>query len=429
MGFCYNYYESYAILLIGGNMIVHKYIRDFENMGLGMYVHFGVYSVIGEGEWAMYQQKITVEEYQKIAKEFCPAPDWAKDVVSVAKAGGCKYITLTTRHHDGYSLYDTCGLSAYDAPHYIRRDLVREFVDACNEEGILPCFYHTALDWYHPLYQNDFPAYLKYLRASVECLCKNYGKIGGIEFDGIWDKWDEDWELDELYGLIRRLQPEAMIINNTGLSRAGEATHPEIDSVTFERTRPSVVKQDGIKYRASEMAEIFGAHWGYSKNDCCFKAPADIIKTFCRCRRYGANLLLNVGPTEKGYVSNIDRAFYEIVGKWIHTYEEAIRDPRPSGIEVENKADDFILKNGNTYYLFCHDVGMSGNPNVWRANREADYVDVFSLPENEKIISAKWMDDDSDVNFSEVDGKIHLETLPYFYGRHLVIRVAKIIVE
>lgn len=410
-------------------MIVHNYIRNFENLGIGMYAHFGVYSAIGEGEWAMFQQKITPEEYETIAKGFCPAPDWARELVAVAKKGGCGYITLTTRHHDGYSLYDTCGLNDYDAPHYIGRDLVREFVDACNEEGILPCFYHTALDWHDPRYQNDFPEYLKYLRASVELLCKNYGRIGGIEFDGIWDKKHADWELDELYGLIRRLQSEAMIINNTGLSTVGVAQHPEIDSVTFERTRPFAVRQDGIKYRASEMAEIFGAHWGYSKSDCCFKSPAQIIETICLCRRYGANLLLNAGPMENGYVSNIDKAYFEIIGKWVDIYGEAIREPRPSGIEVENKEKDFLLKKGNTYYLFCHDVGMSGNPNVWRANRDAQYNDVFCLPEDERIVSAVWMDDGSDVKFDEVDGKTRIETLPFFYGRHLVVRVAKIEVE
>lgn len=91
-------------------------------------------------------------------------------------------------------------------------------MDACRAEGLIPFFYHTLMDGYHPDYEKDFPRYLQYLRDSVEILCKNYGKIGGFWFDGMWHKPEEDWEEDALYATIRKYQPEAMIINNTGLS-------------------------------------------------------------------------------------------------------------------------------------------------------------------------------------------------------------------
>ena len=105
---------------------------------------------------------------------FSPDKDWAKNLVSAAKGAGCKYITITTRHHDGFSLYDTCGVNEYDAPHSAAgRDLIREFVDECNKEEIVPFFYHTLLDWHEKSYKENFPKYLEYLRASVEILCKN----------------------------------------------------------------------------------------------------------------------------------------------------------------------------------------------------------------------------------------------------------------
>ena len=141
-------------------MIVKEYIKNFEKLGFGMFVHFGAYSVIGRGEWAKKTHNIPWDEYMKAVKVFNPKPTWAKELAQAAKDAGARYITLTTRHHDGFSLYDTKGLNDYDAPHVCGRDLVREFVDACRAEGIIPFFYHTLLDWHEESYQTDFPKYL-----------------------------------------------------------------------------------------------------------------------------------------------------------------------------------------------------------------------------------------------------------------------------
>ncbi|MBO7502993.1 MAG: alpha-L-fucosidase, partial [Clostridia bacterium] len=160
-------------------MIVKQYIKEFESFGLGMFVHFGLYSLIGHGEWVKFLERIPDADYDRLAEEFDPGKDWAAELVKCAKDAGCGYITLTARHHDGFSLYDTKGLNTYDAPHSrCGRDLVKEFTDACREQGIVPFFYHTLLDWHEKTYREDFPEYLKYLRASVELLCRNYGKIG-----------------------------------------------------------------------------------------------------------------------------------------------------------------------------------------------------------------------------------------------------------
>ena len=407
-------------------MIVQEYVKRFEKLGFGMFVHFGLYSVHGKGEWA-YNRNITPAEYETLFDRFNPDADWAENLVQTAKHAGCRYITLTTRHHDGFSLYDTCGLNEYDAPHSAAgRDLIREFVDACNEQGIIPFFYHTLLDWRVPCYNDDFPAYLKYLRRSVEILCTNYGKIGGLWFDGKWNKPNDDWEEDELYATIRRHQPECIIINNTGLNALGEAGHIELDSVTYERGMPTKMPDEAPKYLAGEMCEVMNTHWGYAAEDIEYKSPAAMIRTLAGCRRYGANLLLNLGPKGDGSIRKIDEAILGIVGEWVAIYEEAIRLPRPTYIDIEGKPDDFLLKNENVYYLFCDQLRTRGDSNV-TIEGEDPYLSKFPLPD--KIKSITWMDTNEEVEFEQDGEQVAVHTVPYRYGRNTVIRVAKIVCE
>ena len=408
-------------------MIVKQYIKDFEAMEFGMFVHFGIYSQLAKGEWSRDLCDISPEDYEALADKFNPAAGWADELAKTAKGAGCKYITLTTRHHDGYSLFDTLGLSDFDAPHKAAgRDLVREFVDACNKEGVVPFFYHTLLDWHEPTYKTDFKAYLKYLRRSVEILCTQYGKIGGLWFDGWWDKPDEDWEFDELYALIRRNQPTAMIINNTGLGRLGEVGHPEIDSVTFERGRPFKINTpDAPKYVASEMCQIFGDHWGYAALDFNFKSLATIIKDYCCCRRYGSNLLLNVGPKEDGYLRRLDTAMLLTLGDWIEIVKEAVVGTCPTEIEVDGEEGDFIMKGDGAYYLFCNNLLQRGSANVVKkADGGLSYEDKFKL--SEKIKSVKWLVGGGELSFTQDGDDVLVNTEPRPYGESMVVRIAKI---
>lgn len=407
-------------------MIVKQYIKDFEKLGFGMFVHFGLYSCIGMGEWAKKSRSIPWEEYLKTLDSFCPKEDWAKELVRAAKGAGCKYITLTTRHHDGFSLYDTCGLNEYDAPHVCGRDLVKEFVDACNAQGIIPFFYHTLLDWHEESYQTNFQAYLVYLRKSVELLCSNYGKIGGIWFDGMWDKPEEDWQEDALYGLIRSYQKDAMIINNTGLNARGALGHIELDSVTFERGRPQPINlSDSPKYIASEMCETFADHWGYAENDFNFKPTAELIQSLAICRRYRSNFLFNVGPKADGSLRTIDKGALEILGQWAALNAEALYEPAPVAVEVENKPKNFLLKNGNNYYLFLFDISMRGDGNV-AINKEMVLDNTFSLPET--VQSVCWLDSGKPLQFTQTGDRVTVTAEPYRYGQSFVVRVAKITV-
>ena len=409
-------------------MIIEQRIKDFEAMEFGMFVHFGLYSILGRGEWALYSCKLDPKEYSKLPERFNPDPDWARELVKTAKAAGCKYITLTTRHHEGFSLYDASPISDYDAPHALAgRDLVREFVDACNAEDIVPFFYHTLVDWHEESYENDFKKYLEYLRASVEILCTHYGKIGGLWFDGTWDKKGADWEEDALYSLIRKHQPDAMIINNTGLHARGALGHIELDSVTFERGKPQPINMgDSPKYIASEMCQVFGDHWGFSSLDYNFKSLADIIRDYCVCRRFGSNLLMNVGPMANGKLRTLDTAMLTTLGEWINKFSEACVGTLPTKIEVAG--DDFVMQGKDAYYLFCHELPMGGNRNVALTDDQREgYSISFEL--DKKIKSVTWLESGDTVEFKQLENSVKLYPTPQPYGQSVVVRIAKIITE
>lgn len=396
-------------------MIIHQRVKEFETLGLGMFVHFGIYSQLGRGEWI--RNNMSKEDYEPIYKTFNPKPTWAKELVAAAREAGCRYITLTSRHHDGYSLYDTCGLSDFDAPHSCGRDLIREFVDACREEGILPFFYHTLLDWHVESFETDFPAYLQYLRDSVKLLCTNYGPIGGLWFDGTWSKPGADWEEDALYATIRRYQPEAIIVNNTGMESRGTLGNMELDSVTFERGKPQPINlADSPRYIASEMCEVLNNHWGYASLDLSYMAMADVIRNLADCRRYRANLLLNVGPMGDGGLRLIDRGMLEILGIWTRLNDEALHLPAPTGIAVEGYEEEFILRHENTLYLFVKNV-----PNCYVTE---PCIRSFALKEH--VVSACWLDNGEALPFTQEDGMASITAVPHLYGEDLTLRVAKI---
>ena len=331
----------------------YKYIKDFQKLGLGMFVHFGLYSVVGKQKNA----------YEGTINKFRVKQDWAKRLVATAKSAGARYITLTTRHHDGFSLFDTCGLSEFDAPHSASgRDLVAEFVQECNAENIVPFFYHTLIDWHNQDYNDNFSAYVDYLVSSVELLCKNYGKVGGFWFDGFWDKPDADWQFDRLYGMIRKYQPTAMIINNTGLNALGQVSHKEIDSVTFERGKPCFVDCSD-KPRAGEMCEGLTDHWGYAERDICVKSVKQIVETYVNCRGCGCNLLLNTGLKGDGTAVPAEKIALEGLGRWITYTGESLYNATPSDITAEGAA---VLQDGEDLYVCINDVPMESNVNVTR---------------------------------------------------------------
>ena len=406
--------------------VLAKYIADFEKRGFGMFIHWGLYSQLAQGEWTMNLHHISQEKYNELFNNFTAEDFDAKKIVALAKQAGMKYVTLTTRHHDGFSLYDTRGLTDYDVMHTpCDRDLVKEFVEACREEDILPILYHTTLDWVHPDFDNDFDAYLEYLSKSVEILCTHYGKIGGLWFDGNWSKRDADWKLDEFYGMIRRLQPDAMIINNTGLSRQGEAGHPELDSVTFEQGQATPMDREGkAKYITAEMCQTMNRHWGIAAHDLDYKSPRQMIERLCHARKVGANYLLNIGLTGQGGVTKMTEALLEVIGQWTAMAKDSLYDGKVCDIRCSHEKD-FVLEKDGAAYVYVHDLPLLGPKDVVAAYESTDEDHSLSNL-HRKVKSIRWIDNGEELLFSQTEDVCSYRAVGFPYGSHWIVRVAKV---
>ena len=404
-------------------------IDRFEKLGYGLFIHWGLYSQLGQGEWIQFQKKIAAKEYAKLCETFSASEFDAPAIARLAKESGMRYAVLTTRHHEGFSLYDTRGLSKFDAVHSpAKRDLVLEFTEACRAEGIIPFFYHTTLDWRWDsarCSKQKFNEYLDYLHASVRILCRNYGAIGGLWFDGNWSRPEADWNEDRLYATIREYQPEAIIVNNTGLHAQGALGHPELDSTTFEQGLPTVPDRRGWpKYIAGEMCETMNSHWGIGNKDFNYKSPAEIIQHLCACRKVGANYLLNVGPTPAGAIPAYEAAVLRKVGAWTAQVGDAIYEGKPCAVRCQGR--DFVLRAGKKYYYFAHDLSRQGDANVVTGgggNGPRSAVGLRSL-----VRAVRWLDNDAAGQFiqSPDQALLTLDCTGYDYGTDSVVRVAEL---
>ena len=279
-------------------------------------------------------------------------------------------------------------------------------------------FYHTLLDWHNTDYKTNFPKYIDYLVQSVEMLCRNYGKIGGFWFDGMWDKPNENWQEDRIYGTIRKYQPEAMIINNTGLNALGQTGHIEIDSVTFERGKPAFV-DTSKKPIAGEVCDALTDHWGYAKYDICIKSPKDLVETLVDCRKYGCNLLLNSGLKGNGEMSAGERFAFEQIGMWIRLNKNFIYNVKSANIFADN-AD--VMFDGEYYYAAVKDVFMCANCNVAKFGENK----IVTVKTDKRIVDAVWLDNGKRIDLKT---KNSFECLPFEYGKSLSVKIARFKLE
>ncbi len=343
------------------NLAARKWFQDAK---FGMFIHWGVYSVLGNGEWVMHKTKMTVDEYEKLPPKFNPVKFDADEWVRLAKEAGMKYITITSKHHDGFAMFDS-KVSDYDivdATPY-GKDVLKMLAEACTKHGIKLFFYHSHLDWHHPDYyprgrtgkhsgrpdSGNWYDYLDYMDAQVRELCTNYGKIGGIWFDGWWDKKDADWRLGKTYKLIHDLQPQALIGNNHHV-----LPFPGEDYQMFEKDLPghstkAFNKTAKIGQLPLETCETINTSWGYNKNDHKYKSVTELIHYLVRAAGYNANFLLNVGPKPDG---TIQKEFVErlrAIGDWMDKNGETIYGtrggpfpPKDWGVSVHKDGRIFV---------------------------------------------------------------------------------------
>lgn len=400
-------------------------VANFESMRFGMFIHFGLFSMADQGEWTWLMDPKERENYPHRFQTFNPVNLNWHEIVGMAKKAGCRYITLTTRHHDGFSLYDTRGLNNYDVMHTpYQRDIVKEFIEECRRQEITPFLYHTTLDWQNPLFEKDFPAYQKYLRDSLEILCRNYGDIGGFWFDGNWSKRGADWEEDALYSMIRKYQPNAILINNTGLSKRGERGNPYLDTLTFEQgeVNDTGIRDNG-RHLAMEACQTMNHHWGAAENDLDYKTPRALIEMLNTCRKQNANYLLNIGLKGDGSVPIMSQALLHEVGIWTAMASDSFYTGTLSSLKGENGV--YSLDTDSYTDLYCPGIPLLGVKNV--VEETADFQSNMELDGAEKeAASIHWLDSGEELKFVQEGSRIHLNATGFPYGRDLIVRIARI---
>jgi alpha-L-fucosidase len=362
----------------------------FQEARFGLFVHWGVYAVPGEGEWFMQQKRLTIPEYERdLPPLFNPVKFDPAAWVAMAKAAGMRYITITSKHHDGFAMYDS-RVSGYDVVERTPygKDVLKLLADECRKQGIKLFFYYSQLDWHHPDYfprgrtglfagraeQGEWDRYLDYMDAQLRELLTGYGEVGGIWFDGWWDKPDAEWRLGRTYQLIHDLQPSALVGSNHH-----RKPFPGEDFQMFEKDLPGANtagfnEKSEIGSLPLEMCETINNSWGYNKTDGRYKSTKDIVHLLVKAAGYDANLLLNVGPRPDGTIQPEFVARLKEVGDWLAKNGEAVYGarggpvpPRPWGVTT-HKGDRVYV-----HVLDWKDAVLPVGP-LPRAVRSARYL-------------------------------------------------------
>ena len=310
----------------------------------GLFVHWGLYSIIGRHEWAMEMEGFPVAEYEKLAQRFKPKPDAARAWAKLAKEAGMKYIILTTKHHEGFCLFDT-QYTDYCAPKQAcGRDLVAEFVEAARAENLNVGFYHSLMDWHHPdgaRCATDETArrrFIDYIHGQVRELCSNYGKLDIMWYDVAWPLSAEGWEAQKMNRMVRRLQPDIIINNRSKL--------PEDFGTPEQHIHP----EEGE--RAWEACMTMNDSWGYHRADDNWKTPKQVVRNLVTCARDGGNYLFNIGPKADGSIPAPSVRILSKVGQWMKKNGEAIYGAEIC--QVKRSAFANFTRRGKTLYLHLH---------------------------------------------------------------------------
>ena len=354
----------------------------FEDAKFGLFIHWGVYSILGDGEWVMNNQNISIKEYENLPKFFNPTKYDPEKWVLMAKEAGMKYITITSRHHDGFSMFNSKA-SSYNIVEKTPygKDVLKMLAEACRKHDIKLFFYYSQLDWYRDDYfprgrtgngikgrgEGKWEDYIIFMKAQLTELLTNYGEIGGIWFDGQWDQhdWDGkrfgkinvDFKLDEVYKLIHDLQPQALIGSNHHL-----APNPGEDFQMFEKDLPGkgtkdfATSKDDIGNLPLEVCETINGSWGFNLKDRKHKSEKELIQYLINAAGYGSNLLLNVGPMPNGEIQDEHISSLKKIGLWVRENGETIYGTRKGPSEPN---DQFVTtKKQNKIYIHVLDSSI-----------------------------------------------------------------------
>jgi alpha-L-fucosidase len=367
----------------------------------GMFIPWGLYSVIGRHEWAMESEGIPIPQYEILAKHFNPKPNAARDWARLAKQAGQKYMVMTTKHHEGFCNFDT-KLTDYCAPKQANgRDLVGEFVDAARAEGLRVGFYYSLMDWHHPdgaRCATDEAArqrFVAYTHGLIRELMTNYGKIDILWYDVDWPLSPDQWESQKMNDMVFQLQPDIIVNNRNGLP--GDFSTPEQEIRAAD------------KGRAWETCMTLNDSWGYHKADDSWKTPKTIVNNLITCARGGGNYLLNIGPKPDGSIPQESVEILQAVGKWTSQNGASIYGTERNDFEGHVYAN--FTQRGNTAY--AHVTYWPGNTSAeqWLSFYQPPSVISFGGWRT-KVKSARLLVGDKPLAFTQDDLSLRITGLP-----------------
>jgi alpha-L-fucosidase len=339
---------------------------QFQDNKFGIFLHWGLYCMLATGEWTMNTSNLNYKEYAKLAGGFYPSKFNADKWVSQIKASGAKYICITSRHHEGFSMFDT-KYSDYNIVKAtpFKRDILKELAMACARQGIKLHFYYSHLDWYRNDYpwgrtghgtgrdnpKGDWKSYYQFMNNQLTELLTNYGPIGCIWFDGWWDQDKNahfDWQLPEQYAMIHKLQPACLILNNHH-----QTPFPGEDIQGFEKDLPgennSGLSGQSISKLPLETCETMNGMWGYKLTDMNYKSTKTLIQYLVKAAGKNTNLLLNIGPQPNGELPDIAVERLKEMGEWMNIYGETIYGTRGGLVAPHNWG--VTTQKGNKLYV------------------------------------------------------------------------------
>lgn len=335
--------------------------EKFQDMKFGLFIHWGIYSVLGDGEWVMHIRNIPYNNYKRLADFFNPQQFNAKEWVQMAKNAGMKYITITSRHHDGFSMFktDASKYNIVDATPY-HRDQLKELAAEAQKEGIELHLYYSLLDWGRTDYgfgkkivngapvDTDWDSYINFMKKQLTELITNYPNITAIWFDGNWERTDVNWHYNEIYSLIHKLNPSILIGNNHHMTPL-----PGEDFQMFEKDLPGenktgYSKDAKISQLPLETCETMNNSWGFNINDRNYKSVKQTINLIVNAAGRNANFLLNVGPMPNGKIQPEFVDTLALIGKWMKQNGETIYGTR--GGKVSPQDWGVITVRNKTWY-------------------------------------------------------------------------------
>jgi len=342
----------------------------FQDAKFGLFIHWGVYSLLGDGEWVMNNQRIDRDTYEKLPAFFNPINYNPAEWVSMAKAAGMKYIVITSKHHDGFAMFDSkiTDWDIVDRTPY-KQDVLKMLAEECRKQDIKLFFYHSQLDWYQDNYfprgntghtagrpeKGNWNAYIDFMNGQLTELLTNYGQIGGIWFDGFWDKTNADWRLSDTYMLIHKLQPGCLIGSNHH-----QPPKPGEDFQMFEKDLPGFNTtgfsgESQIGSLPLETCETMNNSWGFNLQDKNYKSSRSLIQYLVKAAGYNSNFLLNVGPMPNGKIQPEFIDTLRILGNWMADFGETIYGTRQGPVSPTSWG--VTTQKGNRIFLHILNAG------------------------------------------------------------------------